>query len=51
MKIVSQGYRFVYEPDAYAMETASATIQDEWKRKVRISAGRNSSHTAHARTS
>jgi biofilm PGA synthesis N-glycosyltransferase PgaC len=39
MKIVSQGYRFVYEPDAYAMETASATIQDEWKRKVRISAG------------
>lgn len=39
MKIVSLGYRFVYEPDAYATETASATIKDEWKRKVRISAG------------
>ena len=39
MKIVSKGYRFVYEPDAYALESASATIRDEWKRKVRISAG------------
>jgi poly-beta-1,6-N-acetyl-D-glucosamine synthase len=39
LKIVAQGYRFVYEPEAYAMETASATIHDEWKRKVRISAG------------
>lgn len=39
MKIVAKGYRFVYEPDAYAMETASASINDEWKRKVRISAG------------
>jgi biofilm PGA synthesis N-glycosyltransferase PgaC len=39
LKIVAQGYRFVYEPEAYAMETASASIHDEWKRKVRISAG------------
>lgn len=39
MKIVAKGYRFVYEPEAYAMETASASIHDEWKRKVRISAG------------
>ena len=39
MKIVAQGYRFVYEPDACAVETASASIKDEWKRKVRISAG------------
>lgn len=39
MKIVAAGYRFVYEPDAYAMETASASIEEEWKRKVRISAG------------
>ncbi len=39
MKIVAQGYRFVYEPDAYAMEGPSATTEDEWKRKVRISAG------------
>ncbi|MBX2945178.1 MAG: glycosyltransferase family 2 protein [Cyclobacteriaceae bacterium] len=39
MKIVAKGYRFVYEPDAYAMEGPSATTEDEWKRKVRISAG------------
>lgn len=39
MRIVAKGYRFVYEPEAYAIETASATIKDEWKRKVRISAG------------
>ncbi len=39
MKIVANGYRFVYEPDAYALETASASIKDEWKRKVRISGG------------
>lgn len=39
MKIVAAGYRFAYEPDAYAIETASASIKDEWKRKVRISAG------------
>jgi biofilm PGA synthesis N-glycosyltransferase PgaC len=39
LRIVSKGYRFIYEPDAYATETASATIGDEWKRKVRISAG------------
>jgi poly-beta-1,6-N-acetyl-D-glucosamine synthase len=39
MKIVAAGYRFVYEPYAYAMETASASIEEEWKRKVRISAG------------
>jgi hypothetical protein len=29
----------VYEPDAYAIETSSASIAEEWKRKVRISAG------------
>jgi len=39
MKIVANGYRFVYEPEAFATETASATLKDEWKRKVRISAG------------
>ncbi len=39
MKIVASGYRFVYEPDAYAVEGPSATTEDEWKRKVRISAG------------
>jgi poly-beta-1,6-N-acetyl-D-glucosamine synthase len=39
LRIVAKGYRFIYEPEAYATETASATIADEWKRKVRISAG------------
>lgn len=34
-----QGYRFLYEPQAFGVETASATIPDERKRKVRISAG------------
>jgi cellulose synthase/poly-beta-1,6-N-acetylglucosamine synthase-like glycosyltransferase len=39
MNIARGGYRVVYEPDAYAMETASASIEEERKRKVRISAG------------
>ncbi|MFN6945705.1 MAG: glycosyltransferase family 2 protein [Cytophagaceae bacterium] len=39
MRIASQGYKVVYEPDAYAMETASASVKEELKRKVRICAG------------
>lgn len=39
MKICAAGYRFMYEPDAYALETASASVEEEWKRKVRICAG------------
>jgi cellulose synthase/poly-beta-1,6-N-acetylglucosamine synthase-like glycosyltransferase len=39
LTICSRGYRFAYEPEAYAIETASASVQEEWKRKVRISAG------------
>ena len=39
MNIAKAGYRVVYEPDAYAMETASASIEEERKRKIRISAG------------
>lgn len=39
MQIVAKGYRFIYESEAYATEAASATLRDEWKRKVRISAG------------
>jgi cellulose synthase/poly-beta-1,6-N-acetylglucosamine synthase-like glycosyltransferase len=39
LSICAQGYRFMYEPDAYAMETASASVKEEWKRKVRICAG------------
>jgi poly-beta-1,6-N-acetyl-D-glucosamine synthase len=37
--ITAKGFRFAYEPDAYAMETASANVNEEWKRKVRICAG------------
>lgn len=37
--IAEKGYRIVYEPDAYASETSSASIGEELKRKIRISAG------------
>jgi poly-beta-1,6-N-acetyl-D-glucosamine synthase len=39
MSIAEKGYRVVYEPDAYAMETSSLSMEEENKRKVRISAG------------
>ena len=39
LRVTAQGFRFAYEPDAYAIETASASVSEEWKRKVRISAG------------
>lgn len=39
MYIAAKGYKIVYEPDAYAVETAAASIKEELKRKVRICAG------------
>ncbi|PJJ84960.1 glycosyltransferase family 2 protein [Mucilaginibacter auburnensis] len=39
MLIARKGYRIIYEPDAYAMETASEDVKEELKRKVRIAAG------------
>ena len=39
MRVCAKGYRFMYEPEAYALETASASVSEEWKRKVRICAG------------
>lgn len=39
MKTAQKGYRIVYEPDAYAMESPSFSIKDEKKRKIRIAAG------------
>lgn len=39
MKIAQKGYQIVYEPDAYAIENASANVSEELKRKVRIAAG------------
>lgn len=39
LRICSQGYRVVYEPNAMAVETASQNVTEELKRKVRIAAG------------
>jgi poly-beta-1,6-N-acetyl-D-glucosamine synthase len=39
LRIAEKGYRVLYEPDAYAMETASASVKEELKRKIRICAG------------
>src|SRR6185503_19275251 len=39
MLIASKGYRIVYEPQAFAMETASENVTEELKRKIRIAAG------------
>ncbi len=39
MSICLQGYRFNYEPGAYAIEAPSASLSDEQRRKIRISAG------------
>ncbi len=39
MRIAEQGYRIVYEPDAYAIETSSENVKEELKRKIRIAAG------------
>lgn len=38
-RINMKGYTVMYEPGAFASETASASLADEYKRKVRISAG------------
>ncbi|MCF0055773.1 glycosyltransferase family 2 protein [Dyadobacter sp. CY356] len=39
MLIAQEGYRIIYEPDAYASELSSDNIKEELKRKVRIAAG------------
>lgn len=39
MLIAAKGYRIVYEPEAYAIETASENVAEELKRKIRIAAG------------
>ena len=39
MQMAAAGYKIVYEPEAYAVETASANVVEELKRKVRICAG------------
>ena len=39
MQMAAAGFKIVYEPEAYAVETASANVVEELKRKVRICAG------------
>ncbi|GAB2698076.1 glycosyltransferase family 2 protein [Mucilaginibacter koreensis] len=37
--VAEDGYRVIYEPEAYASETSSANVKEELKRKIRIAAG------------
>ncbi len=39
LRIAMQGYTIQYDPEAYAIESASANVQEELKRKIRIAAG------------
>lgn len=39
LRIAEKGYQIAYTPQAYAIETASANVSEELKRKVRIAAG------------
>jgi cellulose synthase/poly-beta-1,6-N-acetylglucosamine synthase-like glycosyltransferase len=39
MRIAQKGYRVAYAPDAYAVESSSASVGEELKRKIRIAAG------------
>ncbi|NRA49902.1 MAG: glycosyltransferase family 2 protein [Phaeodactylibacter sp.] len=39
LRVAMKGYTIQYNPNAYAIETASANVKEELKRKVRISAG------------
>jgi cellulose synthase/poly-beta-1,6-N-acetylglucosamine synthase-like glycosyltransferase len=39
LTVCLKGYKIIYEPGAYASETPSASIKEEKKRKIRISAG------------
>jgi len=37
--VAGDGYRVIYEPEAYATESASQNVTEELKRKIRIAAG------------
>lgn len=39
LRIAEEGYKIAYEPNAYATESASASVSEEMKRKIRICAG------------
>ncbi len=39
LRVAMQGYKIDYDPEAYAIESASANVTEELKRKIRIAAG------------
>jgi cellulose synthase/poly-beta-1,6-N-acetylglucosamine synthase-like glycosyltransferase len=39
LRVAQEGYTIKYDPKAYAIETASTNVKEEFKRKIRISAG------------
>jgi cellulose synthase/poly-beta-1,6-N-acetylglucosamine synthase-like glycosyltransferase len=39
LRVAQQGFTIQYDPEAYAIENASANVKEELKRKIRISAG------------
>lgn len=39
LRVAASGFRVIYEPNAYASERPSFSIQDEMKRKIRIASG------------
>ena len=39
LRVAANGFRVIYEPNAYASERPSFSIQDEMKRKIRIASG------------
>ena len=39
LRVAMQGYKIDYDPEAFAIESASANVKEELKRKIRIAAG------------
>ena len=39
LRVAARGFRVIYEPNSYASERPSFSIQDEMKRKIRIASG------------
>jgi cellulose synthase/poly-beta-1,6-N-acetylglucosamine synthase-like glycosyltransferase len=39
LRVAMEGFTIQYDPEAYAIESASANVKEELKRKIRISAG------------
>lgn len=39
LRVAKKGYTIQYDPEAYAIESSSASVKEELKRKIRIAAG------------